>query len=67
MSSKSGRRALMNVLKFTELWMNQVLKANKVNGPLTTMAAIQAIQKETGMSQEEILDMEADLTGQDRA
>lgn len=55
-ATQSGRLALMNALGFTENWIYKAIQANKVNGPLTTASAIRAIQKETGLSQEEILE-----------
>lgn len=56
LKTKSGRRSLMIALDFTELWVNKTLDANKVNGPLTTESALRAIEKETGLTRDEILE-----------
>ena len=55
-NNQKGRLALMSALGFREGWTISCLKANKPNGPLTTIAALKAIQKETGLTQKEILE-----------
>lgn len=58
-NTKPGRLAIMQTMGFTEQWTSKVIKANKMNGPLTTMAVIKVIEKETGLSQDEILEQPA--------
>lgn len=53
-----NRRVMLEIamsLSFSEQWMRKVIEANKDNGPLTTAKSIQIITKETGLSQDEIL------------
>lgn len=55
MGTREGRAALMVALGFTEQWIKKCLKANKENGPLTTVLAVQTISEVTGLQQSEIL------------
>jgi hypothetical protein len=55
-NTKRGRLALMTAMDFSEQWVFRVLKANKVNGPLTTATALKVIEQETGLTQEDILE-----------
>lgn len=64
-SNRSGRDAIMQAMGFTESWTYKVIKANKVNGPLTTAAALKVIERETGLSQDEILET-PELVAQDK-
>lgn len=50
------RVALAMAMNFTEQWIIKSIEANKENGPLTTAKALQVIQQETGLSQEDILE-----------
>src|SRR5689334_10455723 len=52
---RSIRLDLALELNITELWVEKSIAANKSNGPLTTIKAIQVIEKGTGLSQSEIL------------
>lgn len=57
-----NRRVMLELaisLGFSEQWMRKVIEANKDNGPLTTAISIQVINKETGLSQEDILEESA--------
>lgn len=45
-------------LNFSEQWIVRLIKDNKDNGPLTTVAALRTLQEETGLSQEDILEEE---------
>lgn len=58
LSIRSVRLALALGLGFTELWINKVVEANKVNGPLTLEASLRIITQETGLTREEILEEE---------
>jgi len=56
-----GRKSILALalaLDFTELWVSKLLVINKENGPLTTAKALQVIQEETGLGNEEILEEE---------
>jgi len=57
--AKVIRTRIALALNFTEFWVGRCIKANKDNGPLTTMAAIEIIREETGLEDSEILE-EAD-------
>lgn len=50
--------SLALTLGFSELWVNKLIEANKPNGPLTTVAALEVIRKETELSDKEILERE---------
>lgn len=56
LQTRQAKAALMTTLGFSEVWINKCIKANKVNGPLTTISAIGVIKRETGLTEEEILD-----------
>lgn len=49
-------------LDFSELWIDKLIEANKNNGPLTTAKALQIIQEETGLTQDDILEESQELT-----
>jgi hypothetical protein len=49
------RLALAKGLTFTEDWVKRLGKANKPNGPLTTVKAVQIIQEETKLEVDKIL------------
>jgi hypothetical protein len=55
---RSVKLALALGLGFTELWIGKLIEANKENGPLTTIKAVGIIKKETGLTDDEILDEE---------
>jgi hypothetical protein len=40
---------LASALDFTQTWIRELANANKVNGPLTTAAAIVVIKKDMGI------------------
>jgi hypothetical protein len=50
------RLKLASALAFTETWIRECINANKDNGPLTTMKAIQIIREETGLNDSQILE-----------
>lgn len=58
---QSTRLKLALALNCSEQWIARVIDANKINGPLTTAAALKVIREETGLTDEDILDGE--LTG----
>lgn len=58
LESRKRRLSLCLALGFTEPWINKLLAANKENGPLTTIKALEVIQAETGLKQEEILEQQ---------
>jgi len=60
-NNHQGRVALMSALGFRELWVIKSIENNKPNGPLTTVAAVKAIQQVTGLSQDEILEEVAEV------
>ncbi|HUR65488.1 MAG TPA: hypothetical protein VMZ03_03990 [Chitinophagaceae bacterium] len=45
-------------LDFSELWVNKLIEANKENSALTTAKALLIIKKETGLTDEDILEAE---------
>lgn len=49
------RQKLGMGLGFTDDWIRRLAKANKPNGPLTTVKAVSIIREETKMQDEEIL------------
>jgi predicted transcriptional regulator len=51
-------QAIAFELDFTEQWTRRIIDANKDNGPLTTLAALEIIRKETGLSDDQILERE---------
>lgn len=56
---KEKRLLMMSIaisLGYTEQWMLVLLKRNHDNSPLTTVKAVQIIQSETGLNQDEILE-----------
>lgn len=56
--TKQTRLKLAIAMDFSEQWINRLVDQNKDNGPLTTITAMQIIMKETGLTQEEILEAE---------
>lgn len=56
--AKAIRSTLALALSFTDLWVARCIEANKDNGPLTTMKAIQVIKRSTGLSEKQILEEE---------
>lgn len=58
--AKAIRTLIALRLNFTEAWVGLRIKQNKENGPLTTMAAVEVIRKETGWDDEDILDRTPD-------
>lgn len=57
-ASRDSRLRLCSTLGFTEVWVDKLVDKNKVNGPLTTVSAIEAIKEETGLPDSEILENE---------
>lgn len=53
--NKRTRAKLAFRLNVTDQSIVNYIEANKENGPLTTMAAVQIIQEDTGLDQSEIL------------
>lgn len=60
-SIRSVKLALALGLGFSELWIGKLIEANKENGPLTTIMALGIIKKETGLSDQEILEAEEEV------
>lgn len=56
--NQSPRLKLALALGFSEQWIVKVINANKLNGPLTTVAALKVIREETGLTDYEILEHE---------
>lgn len=54
--SKATRTRLALALNFSERWILKCAHDNRDNGPLTTIAALKILKKETGLSQSEILE-----------
>jgi hypothetical protein len=46
-------------LDFSEQWVLILIKRNNTNGPLTTVTCVQTIVRESGLSQDEILEGES--------
>ena len=55
--AKRIRTKLALALKCTERWIQDCIKENKDNGALTKYAAVDILREETGLSDNEILDM----------
>lgn len=51
------RLKLALLFKVTERRVSQIIKENKENGHLTTVAALKVISQETGLKQSEILEV----------
>lgn len=59
----SNRRVILELayaLGFSELWVGKLIEANKDNGHLTTAMALQVISKETGLTEDQILEERED-------
>lgn len=56
LDNKNSKLKLALALGFSEQWAVKLLSQNKPNGPLTTISAINFIEQETGLKQEEILE-----------
>lgn len=54
-NNSNSRMRLALSLGFTERWIQKLIKANKNNGPLTTVGALKALEQETGLNAEELL------------
>jgi hypothetical protein len=54
--AKATRTRIALALDFTERWVLKCVQDNKVNGPLTTIAALKIIKKDTGLKDSEILE-----------
>lgn len=52
---RKRRLQIAIALNFSEQWINKVVAANKENGPLTTLKAIEIIRQETGLTDSDIL------------
>lgn len=57
-NNSSTRLKLAMALTCTEQWIIKMIKANKVNGPLTTATALGVIKDETKLKEKDILDSE---------
>lgn len=55
-NNSSTRLKLAMALTCTEQWIIKMIKANKVNGPLTTVTALNVISEATKLKQQDILD-----------
>ncbi len=47
---------LQKGLGFSELWIKRLILHNRINGPLTTFAALEVIRRETGLEDSKILE-----------
>lgn len=56
---RETRQKLAIALGFSEYWVGRLVKNNKKNGPLTTPGALDVLKKETGLTDDEILEQEA--------
>lgn len=56
--NQACRLKLALAMGFSEQWITKVIDANKQNGPLTTIKAMQVIREETGLTDSEILEEE---------
>lgn len=56
---RTAKLKLALALGFTEVWINELLRNNKENGPLTTAKSLQTIREETNLSDTEILEDES--------
>jgi hypothetical protein len=54
--NKRTRTLLALELDFSERWISDLIDKNDHNSPLTTMAAIEVIRQETGLTDDKILD-----------
>jgi hypothetical protein len=52
------RLTIAQTLPCSETWVRRLIEQNKDNGPLTTMAVLKVIRKETGLRDSEILESE---------
>jgi hypothetical protein len=52
------RRELTNTLRCTDQTIIRYIEKNKDNGPLTTVAALNTIKEQTGLTDSEILEEE---------
>ena len=53
--ARDSRLRLCSKLGFTEVWIDKLIGKNKINGPLTTVSALEVIREETGLGNSEIL------------
>jgi hypothetical protein len=52
------RKTLEVSLHFSEYWMNQVIKRNKTDGPLTLEKSLRILEKALNMKRSEILEVD---------
>jgi hypothetical protein len=57
--NQSTRLKLAQVIPCSETWVRVLIKKNKPNGPLTTIAAVGVITEVTGLDQSEVLEVTA--------
>jgi hypothetical protein len=55
-NNKTTKAKLCLALNFSDRWITKCIEGNKDNGPLTTVAALRVIKKETGLKESEILE-----------
>lgn len=55
-NNRATMLALALALGFTELWIKKIIEANKDNGHLTTVKALEVIKRETGLQDCDILE-----------
>lgn len=60
-NNSSIRLKLAIAMSCTEQWIIKVIKANKVNGPLTTATALGVIKDETKLKEKDILEVEREI------
>lgn len=55
----NSRLRLALALNCSEQWIIKLMEKNQPNGPLTLIAALNAISEETGLTQDEILEADS--------
>lgn len=60
LSDRAFRLKVAVALDFGEQWTDRLISANKSNGPLTTIKALQVIREELELTDSEILEEETE-------
>lgn len=58
LDNRAVRLDIAMALGFGEVWTDRLIAANKNNGPLTTIKALQVIREELNLTDSEILEEE---------
>jgi hypothetical protein len=56
-NTQSTRLSIALTVPCSETWVRVLIKRNKENGPLTTVAVLKVIRRETGLTDDEILEV----------